>query len=113
MYKDNSFVLEIMHQQLNFSEEILKLHRGPTMEELEQDKKERKQRAKERSERAREKLNSQEPQQRIMSTRRKGASLDETRLGKWRGWRLGLQFGRSIGRIRQVGTGIPYAGRLH
>jgi hypothetical protein len=56
-----------VHQQLNFSEEILKLHRGPTLEELEEDKKARKQRAMERSERAREKLNSQEPQ-RIMMT---------------------------------------------
>lgn len=48
--------------QKNFTEEILKLHRGPTQEELDEELKARKQRARERSERAREKLSRHQPE---------------------------------------------------
>ena len=45
----------------NFTEEILKIRRGPTLEELNEERMARKQRAKERSERAREMLQSHQP----------------------------------------------------
>lgn len=46
----------------NFTEQLLKLQRGPSREEINEELKARKQRAKERSERAREKLKRSQPE---------------------------------------------------